>query len=278
MAHMMLHDAIRPRSAWKSYRNNAAGRKCGAISRVGVMMACVEAHGIPADVLDGALCDYEDFLVERRRRMGILSDVDGYGGAREDATMGVSYLDDRPWAIWTREERFFCAVLYSHAAKDPRRFASCVIDTARLGVDPGGEWDLGLEVCFYRDYLWRKGLTTAKASDLPAKRTFDLCLFGERDIIIIEAKVCEPFGLRQNAVFANDRDMINDKLGLKHLGVHVVALASSRYFAGKVRPDTLVDFAGRLEWRQLAAEYGDDPLLGRADSMYGVARGAGFGD
>jgi hypothetical protein len=29
---------------------------------------------------------------------------------------------------------------------------------------------------------------------LPAKRTFDLCLFGERDIIVIEAKVCQAFG------------------------------------------------------------------------------------
>lgn len=192
--------------------------------------------------------------------------------------MGVSYLNDRPWSIWTREERFFCAVLYSHAIKDPSRFAGCLIELARLGANPGGEWDLGLEVCFYRDYLWRKGLTTAKKSDLPAKRTFDLCLFGERDIIIIEAKVCEPFDTRQNEVFREDRDNINRKLGLKNLGVHVVALASSRYFAGKVNPGTLAEFAGRIEWRQLAANYGDDHLLNRADSMYGAKRRDGFGD
>lgn len=182
--------------------------------------------------------------------------------------MGIRYLDGRPWSAWTREERFFCAALYSHAARDPRRFAACVIDRAKLRVDPGGAWDLGYEVCFYRDYLWRKGSATAKESGLPAKRTFDLCLFGERDIIIIEAKVFEPFDTRQNAVFEKDRDIINNKLGLSNLGVHVVALASSRYFAGKVKPSTLAGFAGRIEWRQLGAEYGDD-LLERADSMYG---------
>lgn len=182
--------------------------------------------------------------------------------------MGISYLDGRPWSAWSREERFFCAVLYSHAAKDPRRFATCLVKCANLGVDTGGDWDLGLEVCFYRDYLWRKGKATARKSGLPAKRTFDLCLFGERDIIIIEAKVCEPFDPRQNAVFAQDREIINEKLGLSSLGVHVVALASSRYFGGRVKSSTLEAFAGRIEWRQLAAEYGD-PLLERADSMYG---------
>lgn len=196
--------------------------------------------------------------------------------------MGISYLDGRPWSDWTREERFFCAVLYSQAVKDPRRFAACLIDKAKLRVDLRGEWDLGYEVCFYRDYLWRKGLATARESGLPAKRTFDLCVFGERDIIIIEAKVCEPFDTRQNEVFWEDRDNINEKLGLKNLGVHVVALASSRYFAGKVKPGTLAGFGGRIEWRQLAAEYGEDSglssLLNRADSMYGENRKASFGD
>lgn len=186
--------------------------------------------------------------------------------------MGIEYLDGRPWSTWTREERFFCAVLYAHAVKDPRRFAACLIDRAKLRVDPSGEWDLGYEVCFYRDYLWQRGATTARDSGLPAKRTFDLCLFGERDIIIIEAKVCEPFDTRQNSVFERDRENINSKLGLSNLGVHVVALASSRYFGGKVKPGTLAGFAGRIEWRQLAAEYGGDQLLSRADSMYGMKR------
>lgn len=185
--------------------------------------------------------------------------------------MGVSYLDGRPWSEWTREERFFCAVLYAHAVKDPRRFAACLIDKAKLDVDSAGEWDVGFEVCFYRDYLRRKGETTARKAGLPAKRTFDLCLFGERDIIIIEAKVCEPFDPRQNAAFARDRDFIATDLGLKDLGVHVVALAGSRYFAGNVRPSTLAVFDGRIEWRQMAVEY-DEELLRSADSMYGKER------
>ena len=183
--------------------------------------------------------------------------------------MSISYLRNRPWSSWTREERYFCSLLFSHASQDPAGFAAWLISTAGLGAGAGGEWDLGYEVCFYRDYLWRLG-KSAKQAGLPAKRTFDLCLFGERDMIVIEAKVCEAFGGSQNDDFAQDRARINSIEGLEDIGVHVVALASSRYFANTARfgrPGTLAMFDGRISWAQAAERYADDLLL-QADGMY----------
>ena len=183
--------------------------------------------------------------------------------------MGISYLCDQPWSSWTREERYFCAVLFCRARSDPAGFASWLIETSGLEIDPAGEWDLGYEVCFYRDYLWQLGVS-AKQRGLPAQRTFDLCLFGERNLIVIEAKVCEAFGGAQNDDFARDKARINGIEGLEDVGVHVVALASMRYFANAARfgrQGTLTMFDGRITWLQLAELYSDE-LLRQADGMY----------
>ena len=183
--------------------------------------------------------------------------------------MGIDYLRGQQWSAWTREERYFCAVLFFHARQDPASFASWLIDAAGLDIDPGGGWDLGYEVCFYRDYLWQLG-ESARQRGLPGKRTFDLCLFGERDMIVIEAKVCEAFGGVQNDDFAQDKARIRSIEGLEALGVHVLALASSRYFANASRygrPGTLTMFDGRITWGQVAERYSDE-LLQQADGMY----------
>jgi hypothetical protein len=183
--------------------------------------------------------------------------------------VAIAYLRNEPWSSWTREERYFCALLFSHASQEPSEFASWLIDTARLTVDARGEWDLGYEVCFYRDYLWQLG-KSAKQVGLPTKRTFDLCLFGERDLIVIEAKVCEAYDGSQNEDFALDKARINSLEGLEGIGVHVVALASSLYFQNAARfsrPGTLTMFDGRITWAQIAGHY-DDELLRQADRMY----------
>jgi hypothetical protein len=183
--------------------------------------------------------------------------------------MGIDYLRDQPWSAWTREERYFCAVLFCHARKDPAGFAAWLVSNAGLAISPTGEWDLGDEVCFYRDYLWQLGIS-AKQTGLPGKRTFDLCLFGERDIVVIEAKVCEAYGGAQNDDFARDRARINGIDGLQHVNVQVVALASTEYFANAAqfgRPGTLTMFDGRITWQQLAEHYSDE-MLRQADGMY----------
>lgn len=183
--------------------------------------------------------------------------------------MGISYLRNQPWSSWTREERYFCALLFGHASVAPADFAAWLIDAADLRIDSAGEWDVGFEVCFYRDYLWQLG-ASARQAGLPAKRTFDLCLFGERDIIVIEAKVCEAFSGGQNDDFAQDKARIVSMENLDDLGVHIVALASSQYFTNAARfgrPGTLAMFDGRITWAQVAERYADGLLL-KADAMY----------
>ncbi len=191
--------------------------------------------------------------------------------------MGNTYLRGRPWSSWTREERYFCAVLFCRARHEPAAFASWLIDAAGLSASCEGDWELGFEVCFYRDYLWQLG-QSARECGLPAKRTFDLCLFGERDLIVVEAKVCEAYGGAQNEDFALDRARINSLPGLEDVSVHLVALASSQYFsaaARRGRPGTLAMFDGRLSWSQVAGRY-PDPVLQQADAMYRLRRDGAF--
>ncbi len=69
--------------------------------------------------------------------------------------MGITYLKNKPWSLWTRDGRFFCAVLYYNANKDPANFASWLIGKSELGISDTGTWDLGYEVCLYRDFLWQ---------------------------------------------------------------------------------------------------------------------------
>lgn len=181
----------------------------------------------------------------------------------------ISYLRGLPWSNWTREERYFCSILHSIASCEPADFASWLIDSGSLGARKGGAWDLGYEVCFYRDYLWQLK-QPAQDLCLSQKRTFDFCLFGTRDVIVIEAKVFQPFEKQQNERFRKDRKMIRSLPGLENVAVHLVALASSKYFANAEkygRRDTLEVFDARISWAQLAEKY-DHPILYQADRIY----------
>ncbi|WP_291322190.1 hypothetical protein [Desulfonatronospira sp.] len=166
-------------------------------------------------------------------------------------------------------------MLYSQAVKDIQGFASWLIDSAQLDYPTGGAWDLGFEVCFYRDYLWQLG-RSAKGKGFPPKRTFDFCLFGENQLIVVEAKVCGQFNSKQNKEFELDKKRIRELPYLGHLRIAVVALASSRYFANAVKygwPQTLAGFDGRVSWAQAAKKYGH-PDLQRAGSLYKLKSGA----
>jgi len=143
-----------------------------------------------------------------------------------------------------------------------------------LQVESSDEWEVGFEVCFYRDYLWQRN-RSARAEGFPFKRTFDLCLFSERSIIIVEAKVCEPFDAEQNRDLARDKGLIQRLVDLDQLQVRAVALASSEYFRNAKEygwPDTLTVFDGKFTWEQVARKYPDD-ILAQADIMYKSERG-----
>jgi hypothetical protein len=188
--------------------------------------------------------------------------------------MGIPYLKNLPWSRWSREERYFCAVLYLHASHDPADFAKWLIKETKLDLEDAGDWDVGCEVCFYRDYLWQLNGESARQRNLPAKRTFDLCLFGERSLIIVEVKVCEGFDTKQNQDFGCDKGYINSLDDLKDVKVCTVSLISSRY---KPRADTLAVFDHHVYWSQIAQKYPKEPLFLQADRMYKQERGAELG-
>ncbi len=205
--------------------------------------------------------------------------------------MTIDYLDGRPWSDWTREERFFCSVLYHRAIADKQAFAEWLIEAAGLPLScQRSEWELGYEVCFYRDYLERLlsekarklGIRpsqiraeSARGQGLPFKRTFDLCLFGPGIIIIVEAKCHEGFTADQNEAFNEDKKYIRRLPMLANAEVHVVALASSRYLQNaEISTWKSNPFSGRpVSWAQVHARYGDDAFR-RADELYPGAQDA----
>ena len=188
--------------------------------------------------------------------------------------MGISYLNNNPWNSWSREERLFCAVLFEYGRRDAHGFARWLIESASLDISTDGDWDLGYEVCLYRDYLWQLGGDSVVDRGLPRKRTFDLCLFGEASLVIIEAKVCQGFKSAQNEDFEADRERISQLDRLKHLQVAVVALASGIYLANahKYSPKALAVFDGQVSWLQ-AAERFNEALFEQAEKLYKGERG-----
>jgi hypothetical protein len=184
--------------------------------------------------------------------------------------MPVSYLSEKPWVDWSREERFFCFELYAMAKLGAGKFAEWLISASGLnGISQSDKWDIGVEVCFYRDFLWHNGLSAAKEG-FSRKRTFDLCLFSERSIIVVEAKVFGRFDMDTCKVFEKDRFFIKKLLKRDDLSVYLVALASSRYFKNAQRygnKDTLAIFDGQLSWHDAFLQY-KNPLFNQADDLY----------
>ncbi len=188
--------------------------------------------------------------------------------------MSIPYLNGKPWSCWTRDECYFCSVLYCYARKDPAEFAAWLIGRTGLRAKTDGAWDLGYEVCLYRDFLWHIG-KSARSRELPQKRTFDLCLFGTRAVIVIEAKVFERFESKQAESVAQDKKLIPCLPGFERVKVYAIALATSRYFGNAAkhgRPETLNVFDGCLTWGQAAKKY-PDARLDQAENMYKMKAG-----
>ena len=180
---------------------------------------------------------------------------------------GFSYFyDKRQWANITREERYFCAQLFHHYRNSPNLFVNLLIenwnpDCEHTIPNSGIKWDLGYEVCFFRDYLFFTK-QPIKQNKYPAKRTFDLCLFSEEQIIIIEAKAQQGFSSKQLNAFRNDRELIPEMLHKSGLIVSVVALKSSNYCPND---DTKKCFDAIVNWNMFSTV---DPVFIKANSLY----------
>ena len=124
-------------------------------------------------------------------------------------------------------------------------------------------------MCFYRDLLCTQEKSVRDSAFSP-KRTFDLCLFSEAVIIIIEAKAHQLFSVEQAGHFSRDREQIQKLIG-RPIDVRLVALGCCRDLNERVwqnRGDALTPFDGYITWAQINERY-PDPMFKRADALRG---------
>jgi hypothetical protein len=117
--------------------------------------------------------------------------------------MGFEYFEGKNWIDISREERLYCAHLYFQIRGKELEFVKWLNENHKMKLPTESEWEIGYEVCLYRDYFKQlRDETICKDNvDYPPKRTFDLCLFSEENIVIIEAKVQQRFDAEQSEVF-----------------------------------------------------------------------------
>lgn len=185
--------------------------------------------------------------------------------------MGFSYLNGKDWIDVTRGERIFCSYLYGDIKGKEKDFVAWLNENSDLALIVDDNWEVGYEVCFYRDVQkLREGLPDSRYSK---NRTFDLCLFSENAIVVIEAKVQHFFKEREILEFQKDRTNI-PKITAQKLDVFVVALASSKYFKnydkyGRRGILSKPNFNTRITWKQMSGLYNNNrEIYLRADLKY----------
>ncbi len=215
-----------------------------------------------------------------------------YSDLIKPCNMKISYFqknknEKAKWDHITRDERFFCSELFHNLRSDQKGFLSLIKESLNLkkydsknitdqdkerldflkNIDTK-EFDIGFEVCFYRDLLklYGKGI---KGTDLPPKRTFDLAFFSEEAIVIIEAKAQQSFDTKQLKDFKKDRDdikLLSKIIGKKMPKVYIVGLHSSNYTPGTT---TISVFDSTIQWDKIAEIYPDSKdLFCRANEIY----------
>lgn len=189
--------------------------------------------------------------------------------------MGLSYLGGKQWWEITRDERFFCSHLY-HLIRERgvAAFVEILNERGKLCLDSTAAWEIAYEVCFYRDLSKHQKTSGAEhVSPYSLKRTFDLALFSETAIVIIEAKAQQCYDPGQVATFKTDVQEVTDATGVQN--VVLVALASSKAPRGEF--DTSCFGDRYVTWKQIAEMYDDDPILHRADEIYEESNASSFG-
>ncbi|GIK21759.1 MAG: hypothetical protein BroJett005_11730 [Ignavibacteriota bacterium] len=176
-----------------------------------------------------------------------------------------TYLGNNSWSQITREERYFCAELHFEIKMDPRLFISFLNERLGEKFNSDQHWEIGYEVCFYRDYLFSIGEPVKpeyKDIKYPQKRTFDLCLFSDTDIIIIEAKADQNFSEPQLKLLKKDKEILLPNL-LKENGrmpqISAFLLCSSKY-------DNVIDGFKKFFWNDLFSLF-DNPIYKSADDL-----------
>jgi len=152
-----------------------------------------------------------------------------------------TYLNGKSWAEITRDERTFCFDLIYQLNKKNKveSFVRNLNTEYKLGITKFDYVEGAAEVSFYRDMIFRDELESeSRFKDKVSiknflKRTFDICFFLPKDIIIIEAKAAE--GLTSNQLKDFDYDIEATKTIINNEGVkvHLLYLLSDEYLKSK---------------------------------------------
>jgi hypothetical protein len=184
--------------------------------------------------------------------------------------MGFSYLHGGNWRDISREERLYCAHLFYSIQKDVNKFVRLLVSQLQIAEEElKCEWEIGFEVCFYRDFYYGILNKPIKESKYSQKRTFDLCLFSENRIIIIEAKVDQKFKPDQLADIISDKKNVQELIK-KPIPINLVSLCSSRYYKNLEKygdSAILKPFDAKISWRQIN-ELFPEPYFCRAEDIY----------
>ena len=200
------------------------------------------------------------------------------------------------WLDISREERLFCAHLYEFLRKkgncgkfiDSLDVASKDVTSGEVEVSQDtlrkDNYEVGYEVCFYRDLAHAHGKSDLISRESGLKtRAFDLCLFGQKHMVIVEAKAHSSFNSEQLEWLGCEKKKIKrlfEELGVASQDVEivVVCLASSILFCGehpkqKEHTQKVKDHCDFLTtWKSLSQINNNDPefsrVMKRADCCY----------
>jgi hypothetical protein len=178
----------------------------------------------------------------------------------------MEYFNGKTWNQITREERLFCAELYFKLKENLRPFLE------ECKIDLNSNYDVGYEVCFYRDIL--REYNMEKYNNLfPHKRTFDLALFSEKEIYIFEAKCQQGFKNNQLMKF-KDKELIRKlfekinqekNINLNIPNIQLGAIISKKY---NLKKETKKIFDNIIYWEDIFKLYNNYELFNRANEIY----------
>lgn len=194
------------------------------------------------------------------------------------ANLTFEYLGNKSWSSITRDERYFCAHLFKEVWGKEASFVKWLNTHAAFqeeGTSMGsdGQWEVAVEVCFFRDFFKSSGSTNP---DYSLKRTFDLCLFSEETIVIVEAKVQQPLSVNQSSGISLDVEQIENCIielvgSAKVPRIVTLALVSSKYIQNLEKygdsTKTLHHFDGWITWDQLSDHFHNE-IFTQADTLY----------
>jgi len=156
--------------------------------------------------------------------------------------MKPKYLN-QSWYEITRDERHFCFNLQCQLRQNKTEsdFIKWLINESNIELKEefdGKQFEMDVEVCYYRDLIFQyekeQGFRIKDKEQIKGflKRTFDLCIFLPKDIIIIEAKAAKGMTTSQMLEFKKDKKAIeicHSNLNLSKPNVHLIALVSKEY-------------------------------------------------